>query len=179
MSSISKEFKIIIVGDAEVGKTAFIHKYLTEEFKDTYIPTKNVETNSICFNTSAGNVIFTILDISSKDRYSWGSNEYLSGVNAAIIMVDLTNRISYQSTEEFWLPIVKKYYSEIPIIVIGNKCDCKNIKTASEKISELDVPSFFISSKEGTNIKTPFLYLVKTLLENNSLIFLKSEVVSA
>ena len=41
----SKAYKLVIVGNTAVGKTALIRRYLLNEFSDDYVPTELVDSH--------------------------------------------------------------------------------------------------------------------------------------
>ena len=57
---LTNRFKIVLVGDANVGKTAFIHRHLTGDFKSNYERTLGVDVYPLVFNTTEGKIMFGI-----------------------------------------------------------------------------------------------------------------------
>lgn len=54
MQNQGKTFKVVIVGDGNTGKTAFINRLLTGNFSDEYIPTMGVEVHPLMFTSQTG-----------------------------------------------------------------------------------------------------------------------------
>ncbi len=57
--------KIVLIGDAKVGKTTFINLLQKNDYKDSYTPTLGVEVNPIL----RANKCFNIWDCTGSDKY--------------------------------------------------------------------------------------------------------------
>ena len=62
------EFKVVLIGDGAVGKTTFVHRHTTGEFKKIYIATQGVEVNSITFYTNHGPIKLAIWDTAGQEK---------------------------------------------------------------------------------------------------------------
>jgi len=175
MSSSIPRFKVALIGDGGVGKTTFIERYQTNIFNKSYRATMGVEVNPLPINTSTGQVMFNIWDTAGQERFSGLGVGYLLGANAVIIMVDLTNSLTYKSVSH-WIALAKLHAPEAAIIIIGNKSDCNDQKITSEEITNLGLPSFIVSTKDNIKCSEPMLYLTRTLLKNDTLILKKKYV---
>lgn len=120
-------FKVIIVGDGGVGKTAltirFSKDYFTEDYKmtigvDFHVKTISIETDQGLIRTK-----LQIWDTGGQERFSSIRPMYYRGALGAIIVYDLT---SYESFEHLpqWIEEVKaNIKSDVPILLVGNKSD--------------------------------------------------------
>lgn len=97
-------FKILILGYGSDGKTSFIQRHKTGEFKSV-----GEQTTALKFYTNYGSVLLQVKE----------SNFYEDGHDAEIIMFDLTRLCSMDIVDD--IPKTNK-----PRVVVGNKCDLKD-----------------------------------------------------
>lgn len=166
---VPKKFKIVLVGDAGVGKTTFITRHRTGEFTKEYNSTFGVDVNSLTFQTTHGDVVFDIWDCAGQEKYMGLGSGYFVDANACIIMFDVTHRRSYGNVEE-WYDRLKEVCTNIPIVLCGNKVDCKDRKVLPKDINfhrKKDIQYYDVSSKSNYNFEKPFLYLLRKLVDKN------------
>jgi small GTP-binding protein len=151
-------FNLSIVGDHGVGKTSFLKRYSEGVFYSKYIPTEKTQLTDLIFS------------ISSKEKLRVKCFDGLYTINsqAAILMFDLTSRSSFENIEKIYQELISLSHN-IPIALLGNKCDMKddiviNRKEISEIAKKYHLPYFDVSSKACINVEEPFLYLLKTII---------------
>lgn len=159
-------FKLLVVGEGGVGKTAFIKRHLTGEFAKSYVATMGVEVNPLPFRTSLGQVVFNIWDCAGQEKFSGLGTGYYKGANAAIIMFDVTSRISYKSVPH-WYNSVRAVCPDIPIVLCGNKVDRKVKPSEIQFHRKKQIQYYDISAKSSYNFEKPFLYIARKLVDEN------------
>lgn len=156
-------FKIILVGDAAVGKTSFIKKHLTGEFDRHYSPTQSLEVHPLKFYTNHGPIVFNLWDISNSEDSSIQKEAYFIGSHGGIIMFDVTSRQSYKSVPRIHRDIFR-ICDKIPLVLVGNKVDIKDRKVQSKQIiyhKRHDLQYFDVSGKISYQYEKPFIYLAR------------------
>ena len=91
------EFKLILVGDGGVGKTTFVKRHLTGEFEKKYVATLGVEVHPLLFHTNRGPIKFNVWDTAGQERFGGLRDGYYIQGQCAIIMFDVTSRITYKN----------------------------------------------------------------------------------
>jgi hypothetical protein len=84
---------------------------------------------------------------------------------AAIIMFDVTARVTYKSVPHWYKDLVR-VCENIPIVLCGNKVDCKDRKVKPKDIHfhrKKNLQYYDISAKSNYNFEKPFLYIAKKL----------------
>ncbi|CAN4101130.1 unnamed protein product [Withania somnifera] len=92
-------FKLVIVGDGGTGKTTFVKRHISGEFEKKYEPTIGVEVHPLDFFTNRGKIRFNCL----RDGY------YIHG-QCAIIMFDVTPRLTYKNVATWHRDITRQRY---------------------------------------------------------------------
>ena len=86
--------------------------------------------------------------------------------HCAIIMFDLTSRISYKNVPVWYRDLVR-VCENIPIVLVGNKADIKNRKVKARNINfhrRKNLAYYDISAKSNYNFEKPFLWLARKLV---------------
>jgi len=155
-------YKIVLLGDSGVGKTSFLKRHMSGEFRDNHIHTIGCEVEPIHFN----NLTFNVWDCAGSERYKGLGEGYYLKAAAGIIFFDVTNMDSFQNVDK-WITTFTIMNPEAPIIICGNKCDSKDRIVKPKLIKEIIDPSIYteISAKTGYNLRKPFEKL-ENLLNN-------------
>jgi len=163
------KFKLVLVGDGGVGKTTFVKRHRTGEFEKKYIATMGVEVNPLPFFTNLGPVIFNCWDTAGQEKFGGLRDGYYIGGQAAIIMFDVTTRVTYKSVPH-WHKDLTRVCEGIPIVLCGNKIDCKDRKVKPKDIQfhrKKNLQYYDISAKSNYNFEKPFLYILRKLTAQN------------
>jgi len=169
-------FKLILVGDGGVGKTTFVKRHRTGEFEKKYVATMGVEVNPLPFFTTLGPVIFNCWDTAGQEKFGGLRDGYYIGGQAAIIMFDVTARVTYKSVPH-WHKDLTRVCENIPIVLVGNKVDCKDRKVKPKDIQfhrKKNLQYYDISAKSNYNFEKPFLYIIRRLTNDNNVQFTKA-----
>jgi GTP-binding nuclear protein Ran len=165
-------YKIVLVGDGGVGKSAYLKRHRTGEFEKKYIATQGVDVAPLTFNTNYGPIIFKVWDCAGQEKFGGLRDGYYTKADAAIVMFDLTSRVT-ATNALLWIESVRSVSPNIPVIICGNKCDIPDRKVI-EKIGGLDLSNvkyFTISAQGNFNFEKPWLELARKLTSHEDLEF--------
>lgn len=169
-----QRFKVVLVGDGGVGKTTLVHRHLTGQFRQKYIPTLGVEdVTPLSFHTNYGNIIFDIWDTAGQEKYSGLYRGYAVDVDAVIGVCDLTSKISAKNLSK-WYHEMGAYLDCVASVAVGNKCDIPNPHvTNNDKIAlHKQWGTYFDVSAKSNNFEKPFLHLARVLTGKDDLEFI-------
>jgi len=169
-------FKLILVGDGGVGKTTFVKRHLTGEFEKKYVATLGVEVHPLGFHTNYGPIVFNCWDTAGQEKFGGLRDGYYIQGQAAIIMFDVTSRITYKNVPNWHRDLVRVCES-IPIVLVGNKVDVKDRKVKAKSITfhrKKNLQYYDISAKSNYNFEKPYLYLARKLLNQPNLAFVEA-----
>ncbi|OMH83218.1 GTP-binding nuclear protein GSP2/CNR2 [Zancudomyces culisetae] len=169
-------FKLVLVGDGGTGKTTFVKRHLSGEFEKKYIATVGVEVHPLKFFTSNGPIIFNTWDTAGQEKFGGLRDGYYIQGQCAIIMFDVTSRITYKNVPNWHRDLVR-VCENIPIVLCGNKVDIKERKVKAKTITfhrKKNLQYYDISAKSNYNFEKPFLWLARKLVGNPNLEFVAS-----
>ncbi len=130
-------FKVVLVGDAEVGKTSLTTRFAYGTFTNGYISTLGVDF--IVKSIPLDNYIVKLQawDTAGQERYAGVRPIYYRGARGAILVYDITQRQSFINAEK-WFKQIRKYSgTEVPIIIVGNKLDLADDRKVTEDEARL------------------------------------------
>jgi GTP-binding nuclear protein Ran len=172
VSSSPKRFKVVLMGDGGVGKTALIKLHKTGEFERKYIATMGVEVNALRFNTTAGDVILNIWDTAGQEKFGGLREGYYLNADAGLLMFDTTAKCTYRSIPDYYSSFVDINKTDVPIVMCGNKVDCKDRVVKPDDIRfhrKVNIQYYDISVKQKFKTEYVFLYLIRKLLKDNTI----------
>jgi len=161
--------KVIIIGEAGVGKTSLVKKFVSGHFARDYRTSigANLFVKELNLNSDT-NVSIQIWDIAGQERWKKMRHLYYRGAHGALIVGDLTRENTFEQLKEFWNQDLKKYCGEIPKILVVNKVDMNPI------ISNNDIEKFaqiinvkatiFTSAKNGQNVEKAFHQIAEEIV---------------
>jgi GTPase SAR1 family protein len=126
----------------------------TGEFVRQYYATVGCVINEVDVNTSHGTIHLTLRDYAGQEKYS--PLLHVTESDATILMFDLTNGVTYRALELWY-----EKCGDEPVFVVGNKCDCADIKVTTPRFHETyNLPYYTQSVKRTptyTTLLTPIL----------------------
>eukprot|EP00466_Bigelowiella_natans_P019187 jgi/Bigna1/52074/estExt_Genewise1Plus.C_50108 len=116
-------FKLVIIGDAGVGKSSLLLRFTEDNFSTNYISTIGVDFRFRTLNIKQKIVKLQIWDTAGQERFRTITSAYYRGADGVILVYDFTSDESLKHFED-WLEQVNKYASEDTAkLIVGNKAD--------------------------------------------------------
>ena len=148
MSSIN--YKIILIGNTAVGKTALFRKMETGEFSDKNIATIGVAKKTLYTPVEVDingkrikkNICVSLYDTAGQEKFKSITLNYFKETEGIILMYDITKRESFDNVEA-WINSIKEsigssHSSEYVIILMGNKLDLVDKNSNNRKVTEYE-----------------------------------------
>jgi small GTP-binding protein len=172
MINLSK--KVLLLGDPAVGKTSLIRKFVYDMFDDNYISTlgAKVSRKRMMFDhpSNKGQIEMKMMiwDVMGQKEYGMLHRSAYQGSQGALIVCDTLRRKTFENLTS-WISGLFNITGQIPIILIGNKCDIFegrqiSIEDLNETGSTFTAPTFFASALTGENVELSFSILGNNMI---------------
>ncbi|OLS15665.1 MAG: small GTP-binding protein [Promethearchaeota archaeon CR_4] len=161
-------FKIVLVGDENVGKSSLVRRFVDNKFTENYIPTLGFQLFLKPLTFRPYTVELTIWDIAGQPSFEFVRRNYYSHSQGFMLVLDLTKSMADQHLEQ-WIAEVHAVCPEVPFILVGNKADLPEQKVEKgefdKKSKQLGAAGEVITSaKTGTNVVNAFDLLGRVYL---------------
>ena len=166
-------FKILLLGDASVGKTSFTKRYCYNIFNPSERLTIGVDFHVKTIDLKEKKIKLQIWDVGGEERFRFLLPTYCLGANAAFLLYDITRPSTLDNISE-WITIVKQKGGPIPIMLVGAKIDLSPQRQVPREygiqIAEKnDMASFVeISAKDNLNVDEAFKVLTELTLNRTN-----------
>ena len=171
MVSYDYTFKVLLLGDASVGKTSFTKRYCYNVFNPSERLTIGVDFHVKTIKLKDKLVKLQLWDVGGEERFRFLLPTYCLGANAAFLLYDVTRSQTLDNISE-WTNIVQQKSGDIPIMLVGSKIDLEvDQREVSREhgidVAEKNILASFgeISSKTGQNVNKTFEVLTELTLE--------------
>ena len=167
-------FKVLLLGDSDVGKSSLILRYTDETFNSKLVNSIGVDFKMKKREIDGKIIKVQIWDTAGHERFRSITYSYYRGANSIIIVFDLSDKKSFISITE-WLKQIEKHAKEnVFKFLVGNKSDLIDerkvtYEEAKQYADEHDLPYIETSAKEGININELFDTSIKTFLTNTKI----------
>ena len=170
-SSYEIIFKTLLIGDANVGKSNLLLRYVKNEFVPDMKSTVGVEFGSKILKIYDINVKVQIWDTAGQERYRSVTSSYYKGSKGVLIVYDITNYSSFESVDRWINEFRMKSDENSAIVLVGNKNDNEELRKVTieegeEKAKKYNLGFFETSAKEGKNVDEAFKCLFEKVVEN-------------
>lgn len=170
-----RDYKIVVLGAGGVGKSCLTVQFVQGVYIDSYDPTiedsyrKQIEVDGRPCDLE-------ILDTAGVAQFTAMRELYIKNGKGFLLVYSVTDKTSLQELLALREQVMRiKDSSNIPMVLIGNKCDLmdervlvpKNGIEISEKWGR--VPFYETSAMHKTNVDEAFIDVVRQIMRNETL----------
>ncbi|XP_075454966.1 ras and EF-hand domain-containing protein [Ascaphus truei] len=167
-----KAHKIVLAGDAAVGKSSFLMRLCKNEFRGNTSATLGVDFQMKTLVVDGEPTLLQLWDTAGQERFRSIAKSYFRRADGVLLLYDVTCEKSFLNVREWVDMIEDATHDSIPIMMVGNKADLRQIMSEQghkcvptsygEKLS-MTYGALFCetSAKEGSNIVEAVLHLAR------------------
>ena len=164
-------FKILLLGDSEVGKSSFILRFCEDTFREDSLTTIGLDTKTKYIKRNNKKVQLVIWDSAGEERFKAIAKNTLKGAHGILLMYAINNKNSFKAIKD-WINSIKESVdiNKTGLIVIGNKIDLppdqrKIDKELVESLKEREkVEVIEASAKSNINVNEAFIALIDKMI---------------
>ncbi|XP_050449491.1 ras-related protein Rab-24-like isoform X1 [Cataglyphis hispanica] len=171
------DLKIVLLGNATVGKTSLMERYIHDSFNGnrpyqntigTVFAAKQVQANGV-------SLVMGIWDTAGSEKYDAMTRTYYRGAKAAIVCYDITKLSTFQRAKH-WVRELRDVEEHCKVYLCATKKDLcdegfvsddPDLQNTVERYAKGTQTKLFItSSKTGENVDELFHEIVQDFVSN-------------
>lgn len=151
-------FKIILIGDSGVGKSALLTRYCDDNFLDTYISTIGVDFKIKTMEIDGKIIKLQMWDTAGQERFKSIVSSYYRGAQGVLICFNVEDVKSFENIQQ-WMYEIREYcQSDVILLLVGTKSDRrddeKKIYNGPKELVKLEVIETFCKDEDIEYIET-------------------------
>ncbi|KAH9412026.1 GTP-binding protein [Ordospora pajunii] len=175
MPKIDYRYKIIVLGESDVGKTCLLHKYKEDDFKQSLMTTIGVDTVSKSIVLDGKNIMLNIWDTAGQERFFSITKSYYRNADGILLIFDVSDERTFSCVDR-WVGRIREETCNVPLFLVGNKKDKVASSTYNameskfkQKAEQIGARYYTTSAKTGENVSCIFEDMATDLLEKQAL----------
>ncbi|QLQ78906.1 hypothetical protein HG537_0B02540 [Torulaspora globosa] len=165
MNSSVISIKLVLLGEAAVGKSSIVLRFVSDDFTENKEPTIGAAFLTQRVNIGDETVKFEIWDTAGQERFASLAPMYYRNAQAALVVYDVTKPQSFIKARHWVKELHEQASKGIIIALVGNKIDVlengeerKVAREEAERLAEEESLLYFeTSAKTGENVNEVFV----------------------
>mmetsp|Transcript_18897 Transcript_18897/g.48058 ORF Transcript_18897/g.48058 Transcript_18897/m.48058 type:complete len:192 (-) Transcript_18897:61-636(-) len=161
-------YKICVLGDGGVGKTALTIQLCSNHFVEEYDPTiEDSYRKQVVIDEES--CLLEILDTAGQEEFTALRDQWIRDCEGFVIIYSIISRSSFEQVSTFKEQVMRvKDADRLPIMLVGNKCDLEEKREVSTQ-EGVDLAKAFgaqfkeASAKTRVNVEEAFYDLVRMI----------------
>ncbi|OQR66819.1 GTP-binding protein Rhes-like [Tropilaelaps mercedesae] len=162
---IKDHYKLVVLGDAKVGKTSIVHQFLYDKVPPKYSATVE-EFHQGEFDLNGTSLTLDIVDTSGSYPFPAMRRLAITTGDAFILVYSIDSQRSFEQVRALRDEVLEYCNRQAHIIVVGNKVDLEDRRQVKKEIAEtlveIDWEHGFIEASARTNVN--ILQIFKKLM---------------
>jgi small GTP-binding protein len=164
-----KTYRIIVMGSGEVGKSAYVLRFIYQHYNPEFMPPSN--TYSLTLGVDDRDCVIEVLDMQpgeSREEFVELFREYMETAAGFVFLFDLTSLGTFEEAEFFREQLVSFRGAAPPIVLVGNKYDDFDYRQVSFEAGQglgeyLGVPYVEVSAATGEGVEESMVQLIREI----------------
>eukprot|EP00005_Dracoamoeba_jomungandri_P002386 CAMPEP_0174250142 /NCGR_PEP_ID=MMETSP0439-20130205/405_1 /TAXON_ID=0 /ORGANISM="Stereomyxa ramosa, Strain Chinc5" /LENGTH=206 /DNA_ID=CAMNT_0015330135 /DNA_START=65 /DNA_END=685 /DNA_ORIENTATION=+ len=161
-------YKIVLMGDSEVGKSNLLSRYTRNQFNSETKATIGVEFTTKNIEVDDKVIKAQIWDTAGQERYRAITTAYYRGAVGALLVYDITRFSSFKNVSR-WLEELREHAQDgIVVMLVGNKTDLNHVRAVTtqqgEDYAKAEQLSFIeTSALDGSKVTEAFEKIIEEI----------------
>lgn len=176
MAVLRMKAKVPVVGDAGVGKTSLIRRFVLNEYEDKYIHTLGTKVSKVKLTIPQGvdtevDVDLSVFDIMGQRGFrDMVRDTFFHDMQGLLAVCDVTNRQSLADLQD-WIATALESGGDAPVYILANKNDLSEQAVFGDqalvKVAQpWHAPYVYTSAKTGESVDDAFNALAVEIVAN-------------
>eukprot|EP01137_Pigoraptor_chileana_P035353 Opistho-2@29226 len=163
-----REIKLCLLGDAGVGKSSLVLRFVSDSFNEHSESTIGASFMSKTIIVGEQTFKYQIWDTAGQEKYRGLAPMYYRGAAAAIVVYDITREASFRALKDWVKELKQLGPPNIVFAIAGNKSDLEaqrqvQTETAQEYAESIDAIFSETSALTAHNVQLLFESISKRL----------------
>lgn len=165
------KYKIFLLGDGSVGKSACIERFCSNNFTEENLSTIGCDRKVKKIPLENGKIaLIELWDTAGQERYRSITKNMFKSADAICLVYSITDRKSFENVSNWINDIENQCSKDIPLLLCGNKIDLVDkrqvtIEEGQQLETKFKIKVYETSCKEDINIKEAFKALIKEIYQ--------------
>ncbi|XP_050411292.1 ras and EF-hand domain-containing protein homolog isoform X5 [Patella vulgata] len=183
-TKITKEpermYKIVLAGDAAVGKSSFIMRLCKGKFVNNLSSTLGVDFQTKVIEVDGRTIALQLWDTAGQERFRSIAKSYFRRADGVLLLYDVTYERSFINVRDWVEAVEDGAQKKIPIMLCGNKTDMRvemeqqgrrTVRSEDGQRLAKEFNGLFIeaSAKDGSHVAEAVMELTRLLRTNEDL----------
>uniref|UniRef100_A0A8C8FJH6 EF-hand domain-containing protein n=1 Tax=Oncorhynchus tshawytscha TaxID=74940 RepID=A0A8C8FJH6_ONCTS len=167
-----KAYRVVLAGDAAVGKSSFLLRLCKNEFRGNTSATLGVDFQMKSLVVDGEPTLLQLWDTAGQERFRSIAKSYFRRADGVLLLYDVTCEKSFLNVRE-WVDMIEDVsQDDIPIMLVGNKSDLREqalqdgitcVSTSYGEKLAMTYNALFCetSAKDGSNVIEAVLHLAR------------------
>ncbi|KZT58132.1 ras-domain-containing protein [Calocera cornea HHB12733] len=168
MTEFMKEYKLVVVGDGGVGKSALTIQFIQSHFVDEYDPTiEDSYRKQVVVDDEVA--LLDVLDTAGQEEYGAMREQYMRTGEGFLLVYAINSRTSFEELSALHQQILRvKDADTFPVVIVANKCDLEYERQVGahegrDLARHLGAQFVESSAKQRINVDEAFTALVREI----------------
>ncbi|XP_067283070.1 EF-hand calcium-binding domain-containing protein 4B [Pseudorasbora parva] len=178
-ASPQRLFKVILVGNSSVGKTALLRRFCDGQFHSATSATVGIDYSVRTLNLGDSHVALQLWDTAGQERYRSITKQFFRKADGVVVIYDITMEDSFRSVRPWLNSIQEAVGDPIPVMLLGNKSDQENEREVQTKeadilAEETNMMFYECSAYTGANVLEAMIHLARVLREQEDRVWVNT-----
>ncbi|TXT57552.1 MAG: hypothetical protein BAJATHORv1_10254 [Candidatus Thorarchaeota archaeon] len=172
--SAEYRFKIVMLGDGAVGKTALTTRFTQDHFETDYKRTigSDFAVKRLEVEERNANVTLQVWDLAGQKRFEIVRQSFYRGARGGLLVYDVTRRRTFMNLETWKKEAYENVGKEIPLVIVANKVDLEDsrVVTTEEGKTYAEGQGFLYaesSALTGKNVEEAYKKLCMAMIDTS------------
>ena len=128
----AKPLSVVVLGKGVVGKTSLIYRFVKDAFPEAHDPT--IEDNyKAMVEINNESIEIQIVDTAGEEDYQNMLDQWIDVADGFLLVFAINDKDTFNVLDEKYKRIEKHKEKNVPIILVGNKCDLENERQVTKE----------------------------------------------
>lgn len=171
-------FKVLVLGDSGVGKSALLRRYVDNRYDASYVSTIGVDfkIKSLVLD---GDILIKLQlwDTAGQERFRSVTQSYYRGADGVFFVVDMTDLQTLRNLPGSWLHDLSEQCGSLrpedpeapALMLLANKADlAREAQIKDAHLEPLLMPHYKVSARTGANVERAIEDMCRAILKKRA-----------